>query len=320
MFAIEVQDLTKQYRNGVEAISHLDFSVKSGEIFSMLGPNGAGKSTLINLLTTFFKPTSGRINMLDKELQNNVDWIRAQIACVAQRISIDEHLTLTENLLFQSRLYKVDPKVAKSRIDFLVKAFDLGQYIKYPTSSYSGGVKRRLDIAMNLVTSPKILFLDEPTVGMDVESRNTLLDMILRISKEYGTTIFLTTHYLEEAEKVSDSICIMKKGKNLAQGTPDQLRKYIRQNMVRISFEDKQIASKVAEQISRPDLVKGHQIRDKQLILYVNNNELAITEFSQWLLDNSISFSGIEIVEPNIEDVFLALTGDDNKISKGAVL
>ncbi|NJB06986.1 ATP-binding cassette domain-containing protein, partial [Clostridioides difficile] len=144
-------------------------------------------------------------------------------------------LSLMENMVFQSKMYKVEPQIAKQRIDSLIDKFDLSSYLKYPTSSYSGGVKRRLDIAMNMVSSPKILFLDEPTVGMDVDSRKSMWDMLLKIRDEYGTTIFLTTHYLEEAEQLSDNICIMKNGKDLAQGTPSSLRSYIRQNILRIT-------------------------------------------------------------------------------------
>ncbi|MDU2662850.1 MAG: ATP-binding cassette domain-containing protein, partial [Clostridioides difficile] len=220
MLAIEIDNLVKEYKNGVKALNGLSFNVNAGEIFSLLGPNGAGKSSLINILTTFYKPTSGNVTMFGKDLVDNPSWIRTQIACVAQQISIDEHLSLMENMVFQSKMYKVEPQIAKQRIDSLIDKFDLSSYLKYPTSSYSGGVKRRLDIAMNMVSSPKILFLDEPTVGMDVDSRKSMWDMLLKIRDEYGTTIFLTTHYLEEAEQLSDNICIMKNGKDLAQGTP----------------------------------------------------------------------------------------------------
>ncbi|MCB2311867.1 ABC transporter ATP-binding protein [Clostridium tagluense] len=174
MLAIEIDKLVKEYKNGVRALDDLSLKVKRGEIFSLLGPNGAGKSSLINILTTYYKPTSGNVTMLGKDLCKNPDWIRTQIACVAQHISIDAHLSLMENMMFQSRLYKVDAQVAKERINSLIDSFKLDQYMKYPTSSYSGGVKRRLDIAMNMVSMPKILFLDEPTVGMDAQSRKTM--------------------------------------------------------------------------------------------------------------------------------------------------
>nr|UWI51648.1 ABC transporter ATP-binding protein [Clostridioides difficile] len=309
MLAIEINNLVKEYKNGVKALNGLSFSVKSGEIFSLLGPNGAGKSSLINILTTFYKPTSGNIKMFGKDLINNPSWIRAQIACVAQQVSIDEHLSLMENMLFQSKMYKVEPQVAKERINSLIEKFELANYLKYPTSSYSGGVKRRLDIAMNMVSSPKILFLDEPTVGMDVDSRKAMWDMLLKIRDEYGTTIFLTTHYLEEAEQLSDNICIMKNGKDLAQGTPSSLCSYIKQNILRIAFHDIEDIKKYKNDIKNTCLVKFMSVRGNSLFINVEESRTALALINRFLLEHSIKFDAIEIVEPSLEDIFLALTG-----------
>ncbi|MCC0631183.1 MULTISPECIES: ABC transporter ATP-binding protein [unclassified Clostridioides] len=308
MLAIEINNLVKEYKNGVKALNGLSFSVKAGEIFSLLGPNGAGKSSLINILTTFYKPTAGNVTMFGKDLINNPSWIRTQIACVAQQISIDEHLSLMENMLFQSKMYKVEPQVAKERINSLIEKFELTSYLKYPTSSYSGGVKRRLDIAMNMVSSPKILFLDEPTVGMDVDSRKAMWDMLLKIRDEYGTTIFLTTHYLEEAEQLSDNICIMKNGKDLAQGTPSSLRSYIKQNILRIVFHDNEDIKKYKNDIKNTCLVKFMNVRGNSLFISVEDSRTALTSINKFLLEHNIKFDAIEIVEPSLEDVFLALT------------
>ncbi|MGO0884120.1 ATP-binding cassette domain-containing protein [Clostridioides difficile] len=309
MLAIEINNLVKEYKNGVKALNGLSFSVNSGEIFSLLGPNGAGKSSLINILTTFYKPTSGSVMIFGKDLINNPSWIRTQIACVAQQVSIDEHLSLMENMIFQSKMYKVEPQVAKERINSLIEKFDLASYLKYPTSSYSGGVKRRLDIAMNMVSFPKILFLDEPTVGMDVDSRKAMWDMLLKIRDEYGTTIFLTTHYLEEAEQLSDNICIMKNGKDLAQGTPSSLRSYIKQNILRIAFHDIEDIKKYKNDIKNTCLVKFMIARGNSLFISVEDIRTALTLINRFLLEHSIKFDAIEIVEPSLEDVFLALTG-----------
>lgn len=169
MYAIEAQNVVKQYKNGVQALNGLNISVKTGEIFSLLGQNGAGKSTLIKILTTYLKPTSGNLIMLGKDIAGQADKVRSEIACVAQQTSIDMHLSLEENMMFQSRLYKIPKAEAKKKMETLIADFGLEQYRKYPVSSYSGGVKRRLDIALNMMTNPKILFLDEPTVGMDIQ-------------------------------------------------------------------------------------------------------------------------------------------------------
>ncbi|MDV9477701.1 ABC transporter ATP-binding protein [Clostridioides difficile] len=316
MLAIEIDNLVKEYKNGVKALNALSFNVNAGEIFSLLGPNGAGKSSLINILTTFYKPTSGNVTMFGKDLVDNPSWIRTQIACVEQQISIDEHLSLMENMVFQSKMYKVEPQIAKQRIDSLIDKFDLSSYLKYPTSSYSGGVKRRLDIAMNMVSSPKILFLDEPTVGMDVDSRKSMWDMLLKIRDEYGTTIFLTTHYLEEAEQLSDNICIMKNGKDLAQGTPSSLRSYIRQNILRITFHNTEDIKKYKDAIKSTGLVKFMSVRENSIFISVNDSRTAFTLINKWLLEHDIEFDAIEIVEPSLEDVFLALTSSKKSLKE----
>jgi ABC-2 type transport system ATP-binding protein len=309
MQTIEIDKLVKKYKNGVRALDGLSLKVNSGEIFSLLGPNGAGKSSLINILTTFYKPTSGNVTMLGRDLCREPAWIRSRIACVAQRVSIDEHLSLMENMIFQSRLYKVEPQAAKERINSLIASFELSGYLKYTTASYSGGVKRRLDIAMNMVSSPRILFLDEPTVGMDVDSRKAMWKMLLKIREEFGTTIFLTTHYLEEADQLSDTVCIMKDGKELAQGTPGSLRRYIRQNMLRIAFPGSEGVKKYRNALNNTGLIKLTSVRNSSLFAAVDDSRAAFTAVNRWLLDHKVEFEAIEIVEPSLEDVFLALTG-----------
>lgn len=239
MDAIQVKNTVKQYKNGVQALQGLNLSVKTGEIFSLLGQNGAGKSTLIKILTTYLKPTSGEVIMLGKSLDRHSREIRSEIACVAQQTSIDSYLSLEQNMLFQSRLYKIPKEEAKKRMEMLIDEFELGQYRKYPVSSYSGGVKRRLDIAMNMMSNPKILFLDEPTVGMDLQSRMSMWKMMRKICDDFRTTIFLTTHYLEEADNLSDAVCIMKDGKEVIQGSPLELRSYIRQDRLQVQFDTK---------------------------------------------------------------------------------
>ena len=176
-------------------------SVKRGEIFSLLGQNGAGKSTLIKVLTTYLHPTSGKIFMFGKDIDHEAAEIRSEIGCVAQKTSIDTHLSLTENMHFQGKLYKIPKQDAKKRMEKLIDCFGLENYLQYPVASYSGGIKRRLDIALNLMSNPKALFLDEPTVGMDIQSRMAMWDMVRKIRTDFGTTIFLTTHYLEEADQ-----------------------------------------------------------------------------------------------------------------------
>ena len=181
MDAILAENVNKKYKNGTQALSGLSLSVQSGEIFSLLGPNGAGKSTLIRILTTYLRPDSGDITMLGKDLKSSGKEIRAQIACAAQQPSIDSHMSLEENMLFQARLYGVPKADAAGRMERLTAEFGLAPYRKKPVSAFSGGVKRRLDIALSLISGPKLLFLDEPTAGMDPPSRAAMWDMLKKI-------------------------------------------------------------------------------------------------------------------------------------------
>lgn len=313
MLAIEINNLIKQYKNGVKALDNLSLKVRQGEIFSLLGPNGAGKSSLINILTTFYKPTSGNVTILGKDLCKEPTWVRKQIACVSQSVSIDDHLSLMENMLFQSRLYKVDNATAKKRIELLIDSFALSQYLKYPVASYSGGVKRRLDIAMNMVSMPKILFLDEPTVGMDVASRKAMWKIIKKIKNDFKTTIFLTTHYLEEADALSDTICIMKEGHQLIDGTPESLKQYTKQNILRIGFSNKEKAKSCANILSKTHMLPSMKVRENSILGDSGNDRKTFENINKWLLENNIAFEAIEIIEPSLEDVFLKLTGTEGR-------
>ena len=304
MEAIKIKNLIKKYKNGVVALNDFNIYVKQGEVFSLLGPNGAGKSSLLNILSTYYTPTSGEVEILGKDVVADAKEIRQCIACVAQKISIDEHLSLFDNMKFQSRLYGISKNLAQERIKMLVDCFGLKEYLKYPVISYSGGIKRRLDIAMNMVSMPRILFLDEPTVGMDVESRKMLWDMIDKIKNMYGTTIFLTTHYLEEADQLSDTICIMKEGKEIVQDTPENLKLFIKQNLIKITFPN-EIMCKKANDI----LIRKHSLyRKEKYFLYLKVGEKDFYEINKELLADGIDFSGLEIVTPSLEDVFLFMT------------
>lgn len=312
MQAIEVSNLVKEYKNGVKAIDGLNLNVKNGEIYGLLGPNGAGKSSLIKILTTYTSLTSGRVSVLGKDLCLNPDFVRKNISCVSQQVSIDPHLSLIENMVFQSRLYRVDNAEAKKRIDALVKSFGLEKYVKYPTASYSGGIKRRLDIAMNMVSMPKILFLDEPTVGMDIESRIEMWKTIQKIKNEFGTTIFLTTHYLEEADELCDTICIMKDGHNIISGTPESLKMYIRQNILKIGFDSKDKAKLCMDALSKHVPRKSFKIRGTSILTKNEDDRKYFTSINKWLIENEFEYTSIEIVKPSLEDVFLSIMKGDN--------
>ena len=308
MYAIQIKNVVKEYKNGVQALSGLNLTVKQGELFSLLGQNGAGKSTLIRILTTYLKPTSGHIMMFGKDIEKEATTIRTEIACVSQQTSIDTYLSLEENMIFQSRLYKIPKSEAFDRMEKLIVAFGLEQYRKYPVSSYSGGVKRRLDIALNMMAKPKLLFLDEPTVGMDIQSRRFMWEMINKIRTDFGTTVFLTTHYLEEADNLSDTICIMKDGKEVIQGTPLELRTYLRQDTLQIYFPNISVLKQYFPQLQKHFYEQEIYVRNAVLVIHTHDSKNDMEKAVCFLLQKSIPFTGIEITQPTLEDVFLRLT------------
>lgn len=309
MYAIEINQLSKVYKNGVQALDGFDLCVKEGDIFTLLGENGAGKSTLIKILTTYLKSTSGTVKMLGLDLNKEADKIRKQIACVFQQTSIDTFLSLEENMLFQGKLYSIPNDEAIKRMESLITVFGLSSYRNLPVSSYSGGVKRRLDIALNLMSNPKILFLDEPTVGMDVQSRNAMWDMVKKIRSELGTTIFLTTHYLEEAEVLSDSICIMKKGKNIVWGSRQELAKLLDINYIELcllNLDIKKIKEYLCNKFPKWKLI----LKDSSI--YIQNDKDIMDLLLKFLLQDKIQFESIGYVKPSLEDIFIQVLEEAN--------
>lgn len=311
MEAILINNLTKVYREGKKALDNLSMTVQEGEIFTLLGQNGAGKSTLINTLTTYLTPTSGSVKVFGKDLCQEPAFVRKQIACVAQKTSIDNHLSLMENMLFQSRLYKLDKATAAKRINELVNSFGLTEFADQRVFTYSGGIKRRLDIAMSMVSHPKILFLDEPTVALDIESQKAVWEIIEKIRKDYGTTVFMTTHYLEEAEALSDTICILKDGHELVQNTPENLRKYTGKNLIQVILNAPPDAKSLELLLSRQPFVLSVHCKDSTITAAVKDRQHDLLSINKIIIENSTPYRSIGIIEPSLEDVFLTLTHEE---------
>lgn len=310
MKIIEVNNLNKSYPNGIKALNNFNMLVKKTEIFTLLGDNGAGKSTLIKILNTLENKDSGTVEILGYSLDQSPMNIRKNIATVSQNISIDTHLSLEENMIFQSKLYNIPKNEARERMIKLIKSFKLEEYKDYPVNSYSGGVKRRLDIAMNMMSNPKILFLDEPTVGMDIKSRKSMWEMIKTINKEYATTIFLTTHYLEEADNLSDKILIMKDGKDIICDSPKNLKQYLNSNFTEVEFENKDLAE------------KAFLLLKKEFIKVSLNKNIILIDYdfktvNQFLLDNNTNFIKIKKKIASIEEIFLDFTNDSRRNING---
>ena len=221
---IKVKKLTKKFRNFI-AVNNISFEVRKGQIFGFLGPNGAGKSTTIKMLTTLLHPTSGEIRVDNKNPITESDDVRKVFGIVFQDPSLDDELTAFENMEFHGVLYSIPKQLRRQRIEQLLKIVELWDRKNELVKRFSGGMKRRLEIARGLLHHPKVLFLDEPTLGLDPQTRNNIWEHIKQLNKKENITVFFTTHYMEEAERVAHYICIIDHGKIIAQGTPEEMKK-----------------------------------------------------------------------------------------------
>jgi len=216
--------VTKKFGD-ITAVDNIDFEVKQGEIFAFLGPNGAGKSTTIKMLTTMLRPTSGKLTLAGHDVTKERDSARKAFGIVFQDPSLDEELTAYENMDLHAALYSIPKSKRRARIEELLKLVELDNRMDYKVKTFSGGMRRRLEIARGLLHEPRVLFLDEPTLGLDTQTRNLMWDYVKKLSDEKGMTIFFTTHYLDEAEHVAERIAIIDHGKIVALGTTPELRK-----------------------------------------------------------------------------------------------
>jgi ABC-2 type transport system ATP-binding protein len=232
---IKIKGLTKKF-NGFAAVNNISFSINSGEIFAFLGPNGAGKTTTIKMLTTLLKPTKGYIRINGFDVLKEPDKVRNSFGIVFQDQSIDEELTAYENMYFHSILYKIPKDERKERIDRMLKLVELLNKKNVFVKNFSGGMKRRLEIARSLLHEPKILFLDEPTLGLDPQTRHHIWEYIKKLNKEHKTTIFLTTHYIEEAEKIADRVGIIDKGKIIVIGNIEEIKEKTKSKTLEEAF------------------------------------------------------------------------------------
>jgi ABC-2 type transport system ATP-binding protein len=305
MVAIIVENLTKKF-NGVVAVDNISFSITRSEIFGLLGPNGAGKTTTISMLATLLRPTSGSARVHGFELTKKDDDIRKSIGIVFQDQSLDEELTAYENMDFHGRLYRIPKTVRQQKIVELLKLVELEEKKNDIVKTFSGGMRRRLEIARGLLHEPKVLFLDEPTLGLDPQTRNHIWEYIERLNKEKGITIILTTHYMDEADRLCDRVAIMDKGKLIAANTPDKLKEEIGGDVITITSSEREGLYVKLKTLSWVKHVEPH---DGFLTINLENAERHVAEIANLSATNGIEIDSISIHKPTLEDVFLHFTG-----------
>ena len=308
--AISVNNISKKYKNGINALNKVSFSVEYGEIFGLLGPNGAGKSTTIRILATLTKMTSGLVSVAGYDISSSSHIVRKKIGYVAQSSGIDKWATGRENLHLQAHLERVPKKLINKRINYLLDWIGLSKSANQIVNTYSGGMKRRLEIAMGLVHEPEVLFLDEPTTGLDPETRHALWKDLKRLRIENNMTVLITTHYLEEADHLCDNLAIIDQGTLIVKGSPEYLKSQIDKNSIEITIDE----NKIDQAISKLKKIPGISYTSKKnniLHLNVKNGPTLMPLIISSLNDLSINVTSISFSNASLDDVYLKHTGQN---------
>ncbi len=315
MDAIQVENLTKKF-NGFTAVDGISFAVPEGELFGLLGPNGAGKTTTINMLSTLLRPTSGRARVAGFDLATARDNVRKSIGIVFQEPALDGKLTGRENLEFHAMMYNLDRETRRTRIAEVLELVELTDKAKTLVEKYSGGMKRRLEIARGLIQRPKVLFLDEPTLGLDAQTRRHIWDYIRDLNRETGVSIILTTHYMEEADYLCGRIAIMDAGKFAALDAPAKLKDVLGGDVVSLEVEDK--PEVLAAQAGRLTWVKRAKLHKNTLSLTMERGERRIPELVGLAQKAGLNVTSVTLHKPSLEDVFLYYTGKTIREEEGS--
>lgn len=305
---IVVENLVKTYPGDVVAVDEVSFKVNAGEVFGFLGPNGAGKSTTIKILTTLALPTSGRALVGGYDVTCEADKVRQFAGVALQDIGLDPLMKSIEMLTLQGELFGQDRKQAKLRAEELIELVQLTDAVDRRVGTYSGGMRRRLDLALALVHKPEILFLDEPTTGLDPSSRRDVWNEVKRLNQELGMTIFLTTQYLEEADELAEVVAIIDQGQIRTLGSPTKLKADVGSESINVAFDSREIAEK-----ARIELVEiSDQIQiDRDVVrVYLDQAAEAIPRVVNRLQEVSLTPLSLTLTQPTLDDVFLQVTGE----------
>jgi ABC-2 type transport system ATP-binding protein len=302
--ALQIQDLTRRFGDLV-AVDNISFEIRQGEIFGLLGPNGAGKTTILSMLATMLEPTSGTGTVNGIDIKKDPDGVRKSIGIVFQDQSLDEELTAWENMDFHGRLYRIPKETRERRITELLTLVELNDRRDDIVKTFSGGMRRRLEIARGLLHRPKVLFLDEPTLGLDPQTRNHLWQYIATLARENGITIILTTHYMEEADRLCDRIAIIDHGRIIAIDTPKNLKDGLGGDLVTIGSPD---PAAVAAALNEPWVARV-ETHDDNVVVSLKNADQHVISIVTLLNDRHVPIASVTIHKPTLEDVFLSFTG-----------
>ncbi|MCW3000239.1 MAG: multidrug transporter ATP-binding protein [Solirubrobacterales bacterium] len=308
MPAIEVSGLQREYRGGMKAVDGIDLQVQAGEVYGFLGPNGAGKTTTVRMLVTLLRPTGGRATVAGYDVATEPQQVRRKIGVALQEAALDQLMTGRELIELQATLHGIPPREVAGRAQDLIGRVGLSDAQERRVGTYSGGMRRRLDLAMALIHAPEVLFLDEPTTGLDPTSRATLWDEVRRL-KHGGTTVFLTTQYLEEADQLADRVGIISAGRIVAEGTPQALKAEVGLPHLDLTFDGDADLVRAREVLAPFGEVREDTPPGADLSLGVREGSSAIARVIRALDEADIVVGRVELVEPTLDDVFAARTG-----------
>ena len=308
--SIETISLTKSFGD-VIAVNDVSFSVETGEIFGFLGPNGAGKSTTMMILTTLLKPSSGRALVYGHDVRDDPKKVRQSIGFVQQETTVDEYLTGRENLILQAKLNHIPTGEIKSRIDEVLELIELTEKQHESVVTYSGGMRKRLDIAGGLLHRPKVLFLDEPTVGLDIQTRRKIWEYIKKIHDEYEMTIFLTTHYMEEADQLCDRIGIIDDGKIQIIDSPQNMKNALGNEVITITIEDAENNVTFLDELKKIEFIKKIKTDDSKITIFASNGTKVIPLVFKISSELDVKISSLSLTQPTLDDVFISYTGHE---------
>ncbi|WP_067957362.1 ATP-binding cassette domain-containing protein [Nitrosopumilus sp. Nsub] len=320
MYSIETKSLTKSFGDLV-AVNDISFSVEKGEIFGFLGPNGAGKSTTMMIFTTLLKPTNGNAFVGGFDVIKNSKQVRENIGFVQQETTVDEYLSGRENLLLQAKLNHIPKNEINQRIDEVLDLIELSDKQDESVVTYSGGMRKRLDIAGGLLHHPRVLFLDEPTVGLDIQTRRKIWQYIKKIHTQFDMTIFLTTHYMEEADSLCDRIGIIDHGKIQVIDTPKNMKNDLGNEIISLVIESNSNYDSFLQELKKIEFIKKINEAGSKLTLFTSNGTEVIPKIFQISSELGIKIKSISLTQPTLDDVFISYTGheirdDDSKYNR----